>query len=101
MSNTLNEIESGLNLAGAAGAALGGPIGSAVNAALPVMEGVVNAVAEEPPHQTALTDITNAVNAAAPVVTAAGAALSPTTAAQVTSGMAALQAMLGFLKAIL
>ena len=101
MSNTLTEIETGLNVAGAAGAALGGPIGVAVNAALPVVEGAVNAVVAEAPHQTALTDITNAVNAAAPIVTAAGAAVSPTTSAQVTSGMTALQAILSFLKAIL
>jgi len=101
MTDTLTEIEDGLNIAGAAGAALGGPIGGAVNAALPVLEGVVNSVAKEAPHQSVLTDITNAVNAAAPIVTAAGTALSPTTAAQVASGMSAVQAMLTFLKAIL
>jgi len=97
----MTEIETGLNMAGAAGAELGGPIGAVVNAALPVVEGVVNAVVTESPHQTALTDITNAVNAATPIVTAAGSALSPATSAQVSSGMAAVQAMLNFLKAIL
>jgi len=101
MSNTVTEIEDGLNIAGAAGAVFGGPIGGAVNAALPVLEGVVNSTLNESPHQSVLTDISNAVNAAAPVVTAAGTALSPTTATQVASGMSAVQAMLKFLKAIL
>lgn len=101
MSNTLNEIETGLNVAGAVGAAVGGPIGAAVNAALPVAEGVVNSVVAEAPHQTALTDIANTVNAAAPIVTAAGSALSPTTASQVSSGMSALLALVTFLKTIL
>jgi hypothetical protein len=101
MSNTITDIETGLNMAGAAGAALGGPVGAAVNAALPVVEDVVNAVVAESPHQTALTDISNAVNTAAPIVAAAGSALSPTTAAQVSNGMAAVQAMISFLKAIL
>jgi hypothetical protein len=101
MSNTLNEVETGLNIAGAAGAVFGGPIGASVDAALPAAESVINAVAGEPPHQSALTDIANAVSAAAPVVSAASAAISPSTAAQVASGVAALQAVVSFLKAIL
>jgi hypothetical protein len=101
MSNTLNEIEAGVNIAGAAGAVLGGPIGAEVDAALPVAESIVNTVVAQSPHQTALTDIANAVTAAAPVITSAGAALSPATATQVTAGVSALQAVIAFLKSVL
>jgi hypothetical protein len=101
MSNTLNEIEAGVNLAGAAGAVLGGPVGAEVDAALPAAESLVNTVVAQAPHQTALTDIANAVTAAAPVITSAGAAISPTAATQVAAGMSALQAVIAFLKSIL
>ncbi len=99
MSNTLNEIEAGLNLAGAAGAVFGGPIGATVDAALPVAENLVNNMTAPPPHQSALSDIANAVTAAAPVL--AQAAASPATTAQVASGVSALQALIAFLKTIL
>jgi hypothetical protein len=101
MSNTLTEIETGLNIAGAAGAALGGPIGTAVDTALPVAENILNTIVSESPHQTALTNVTNAVNAAAPVIATASAGLPATTAAQVASGMTALQALIAFLKTVL
>jgi hypothetical protein len=101
MSNTLNEIEAGVNIAGAAGAVLGGPIGAEVDAALPVAESIVNTVVAQSPHQTALTDIANAVTAAAPVIASAGAARSPATATQVTAGVSALQAVIAFLKSVL
>jgi len=100
MSNTLNEVDAGLNIAGAAGAVFGGPIGASVDAALPVAESIVNAVAAPPPHQTALSEIGNAVSAAAPVLAQAAAA-SPAATAQVASGISALQALVSFLKTIL
>ncbi len=101
MSNTLNEIETGLNIASAAGAAFGGPIGATVASALPVAENFVNTVVAEAPHQTALGNIANAVAAAAPVVATAGAAMSPSAAAQLTTGMSVLQALVAFLKTVL
>jgi hypothetical protein len=100
MSNTMNDIEAGLNVAGAAGAAFGGVVGQAVNAALPVVENVVNAVVAQSPHQTALSDVANAVNTAAPIVATASAKLPANTAAQVASGMTALQALIAFLKTV-
>jgi hypothetical protein len=100
MSNTLNEVEAGLNIAAAAGTVLGGPVGATVDAALPAAETIVNTVFAEAPHHTALRDIANAVSAAAPVVAAAGTGLSPTAAAQVATGMSALQALVGFLKTL-
>jgi hypothetical protein len=100
MSTTLTDIEAGLNVAGAAGAALGGAIGQAVDGALPVVENVINAIAAEAPHQTALSDVANAVNTAAPIVATATSKLPPTTAAQVASGMTALQALIAFLKTV-
>jgi hypothetical protein len=100
MSNTLNEVEAGLEIAGAAGAVFGGPIGATVDAALPVAEGIANALAAPRPHQSALNDIAGAVSAAAPVL-AQEAAASPATASQVASGVSALQALVTFLKTIL
>ncbi len=101
MSNTLTEIETGLNIAGAAGAALGGPIGAAVDTALPVAESVLNTVVAQAPHQTALANVTNAVNAAAPIIANAAAGLPASTAAQVATGITALQALIAFLKTVL
>jgi hypothetical protein len=100
MSNTLSEIEAGLNIAGAAGAALGGPIGAAVGAALPIAETALNTVIGEAPHQTALSDVQNAVNAAAPIIAAASTNLPANTATQVASGLSALQALIAFLKTV-
>jgi hypothetical protein len=100
MSNTVTEIEAGLNIAGAAGAAFGGPVGAAVDAALPVAENGVNTIIAEAPHQTALSTVETAVNAAAPIIATASAKLPANTAAQVTSGVTALQALIAFLKSI-
>jgi len=101
MSNTLSEIEAGLNIAGAAGAAFGGPIGAAVDTGLPAAETLLNTVVSEAPHQTALSNVTNAVNAAAPTIATASAGLPANTAAQVATGMTALQALIAFLKSVL
>jgi hypothetical protein len=96
--NTLSEVEAGLNAAGAIGAAMGGPVGAAVDAGLQGAEGVVNTVVAQAPHQTALTDIQNAVKAAAPVI--AAAPIAPAQAAQVATGLSLIEQMIAFLKGI-
>lgn len=100
MSNSLTDIEAGLNVAGAAGAALGGVVGQAVDGALPVVENIVNAIVAEASHQTALSDVANAINTAAPIIATASSNLPAKTAAQVASGVTALQALVAFLKAV-
>jgi hypothetical protein len=96
---TLQKIEGDLNLASEVGAAIGGPIGAGVAAALPGVEGAVNSVVAEAPHQTALTDIVNAVAAAGPVI--AAAPINATNKAQAAAGLSLFAELVAFLKSIL
>jgi len=57
-------------------------------------------VTAEAPHQTALSDVANAVNAAAPIISTAGASLPAKSASQVASGLTAIQALVAFLKTV-
>ncbi len=102
LSAEMQNIESGLNVAATVGAALGGPMGAAADAGLQAVEGVVNTVVEEAPHQTALTDVQNAVKAAVPVIAAAGASgtVSSAAASQATVGLSLIDQMIAFLKGI-
>jgi hypothetical protein len=99
ISGTMQTIENDANMAATVGAALGGPVGAAVDAGLQAVEGVVNTVVEKAPHQTALTDIGNAVAAAAPVINQATSALAPAAAAKVVSGMSLLQTVIADIEA--
>jgi hypothetical protein len=67
---------------------------------LPIAETALNTVIGEAPHQTALSDVQNAVNAAAPIIAAASTNLPANTATQVASGLSALQALIAFLKTV-
>lgn len=96
--STETEIETGLNVAATVGAVVGGPTGATVAALLPAAETAVNAVIAEAPHQTALTDIVNAVAAAAPVVNSAATSLAPADAANVASSLSLIQKILADVK---
>lgn len=101
ISGAMQAVETDLNLAAGIGAAVGGPVGQAVAGGVQAVEGVVNTVAQGSPHQTALNDINNAVNAAAPVLTAVAGALPTTTATRVTTGLSLIQMILADIEAVL
>ncbi len=95
VSGEVKAIEDGVNVAAGVGAAVGGPIGAAVDAGVTAAEGVVNDVIEKAPHQTALTDIGNAVNDAAPLINQAAAGLTtPANAARIATGWSVIQSIL-------
>jgi hypothetical protein len=95
VSGELQNIENDVSLAAGIGAAVGGPIGAAVDAGVTGVEGVVNDVVARAPHQTALTDIGNAVSDATPIITEAAAGLtSAANASRITTGLSVIQSIL-------